>query len=310
MRPSSCNEGDAMRVFLTGATGFIGSAILPELIGAGHQVLGLTRSEEGAKAIIAAGAEVHRGSLEDLESLRSGAAQSDGVIHCAFNHDAFGSNDFSKFIANCELDGRAINALGDGLSSSNRPLIVSSGIGPWTPGQPVTEDVDPPADSPLPRVSEQAGLAQGAKGVNAGVMRLPQVHNTVKQGLVTMLIAVARAKGVSAYVGEGLNRWPAAHVLDVARLYRLALEKHEAGAKYHAVGEEGVGCREIAEAIGRGLKIPVVSIAPEEANAHFGFLGMFVGLDLRASSAITQERLGWRPSGPGMLEDLDNMRYF
>ncbi len=293
-----------MRVFVTGATGFIGSAIVPELINAGHQVLGLTRSDTGAKSLIAAGAEVHRGDLEDLESLRSGAAKSDGVIHTAFIHD------FSKFKENSEIDKRAIDTLGDALAGSDRPLIVSSGLALGSPRRPVTEDIDPPANSPMPRVSEQAGMSQTAKGVTAGVMRLPQVHNTVKQGLVTRLIAVAREKGVSAYVGEGLNRWSAAHVLDVARLYRLALEKHEAGARYHAVAEEGVPVRNIAEAIGRGLKVPVVSISPEEAGVHLGFLAMFAGLDLSASSAITQERLGWRPAGPGLIEDLNNMRYF
>ena len=293
-----------MRIFLTGATGFIGSAIIPELIHAGHQVLGLTRSDAGAQSLLAAGAEVHRGNLEDLESLRSGAAKSDGVIHCAFDHD------FSNFAANCEKDRRAIEALGAVLAGSDRPLIVSSGIGPLSPGRLATEDMDPPADSPMPRVSEQVAFAMIPQGVRASVVRLPQVHDTVKQGLVTFAIALAREKGVSAYVGDGSNRWPAAHVLDTARLYRLALEKQEAGAKYHAVAEEGVPVRNIAEVIGRGLKVPVVSMTPEEAGAHFGWLAMFAGLDLPASSAITQERLGWRPTGPGMLADLEQMRYF
>ena len=297
-----------MRVFLTGATGFIGSAIIPELIQAGHQVLGLTRSDEGVDSLKAAGAEPHRGHLEDLDSLRSGAAASDAVIHCAFIHD------FSKFKENSEIDKRAIEVMGDALAGSDHPLIVSGGIGPWAPGRLLTEDVDPPAQSPMPRVSEQAGIAQIPKGVRTGVMRLPQVHDTVKQGLVTYLIAVAREKGVSAYVGEGLNRWPAAHVLDVAHLYKLALEKlatdkHEAGARYHAVAEEGVPLREIAEAIGRGMKIPVVSISPEEAGAHFGFLGMFASIDTSASSEHTRKHLGWHPTGPGMIEDLNNMRY-
>lgn len=293
-----------MRIFLTGATGFIGSAIVPELISAGHQVLGLTRSDAGAQALIAAGAEVHRGELEDLESLHSGAAKSDGVIHTAFIHD------FSKFKESCDVDKRAIEALGSALAGSDRPLIVSSGLGGYAPGRILTEDVDPPAQSPMPRVSEQSAMAFLSQRVKAGVMRLPQVHNTVKQGLVTPLVAIAREKGVSAYVGEGLNRWPAAHVLDVARLYRLALEKHEAGARYHAVDEEGVPLRDIAEAIGRGLKVPVVSIPPDEARAHFGFYGTFAGLDLSASSAQTRERLGWRPVGPGLIADLDQMRYF
>jgi nucleoside-diphosphate-sugar epimerase len=293
-----------MRVFVTGATGFIGSAVVPELIKAGHQVLGLTRSEAGAKALAAAGAEVHRGDLEDLESLRSGAAASDGVIHLAFIHD------FSKFKENCEIDGRAIEALGSALAGSDRLLIVSAGIGPWKPGGLTTEDIDPPAQSPMPRVSEQSALALASKGVKAAVMRLPQVHDTVKQGLVTYRIAVAREKGVSAYVNDGLNRWPAAHVSDTALLYRLALEKHTAGAKYHAVDEEGVPLRDIAKVIGRGLKVPVVSLSAEEAAAHFGWLGMFVGLDLSASSAQTRERLDWHPTGPGMISDLERMDYF
>jgi nucleoside-diphosphate-sugar epimerase len=293
-----------MKVFVTGATGFIGSAIIPELINAGHQVLGLTRSDAGAKSLIALGAEPQRGDLEDLESLRGGAAKSDGVIHCAFNHD------FSKFAANCEMDKRAIEVLGSALAGSDRPLIVSSGLALGSPKRPVTEDVDPPANSPMPRVSEQSALSLRSQGAKAAVMRLPQVHDPVKQGLVTYLIAIAREKGVSAYVGEGINRWSAAHVLDVARLYRLALEKHESGARYHAVGEEGVPLRDIAEAIGKGLKVPVVSISPEEAHTHFGFLGKFAGLDLSASSAQTQQRLGWHPAGPGLIADLEQMRYF
>jgi len=292
-----------MRVFLTGATGFIGSAIIPELIGAGHQVIGLTRSEAGTEALTAAGAEVHRGDLEDLDSLRSGAAMSDGVIHCAFNHD------FSKFAENSQMDRRAIEALGGALAGSDRPLLVTGGIGLLAPGRSVTEDMDPPANSPTPRVSEQAALALVPQGVRASVVRLPQVHNTVKQGFVSYLIAVAREKGVSAYVGDGRNRWPAAHVLDTARLYRLALEKREAGARYHAVAEEGVPLRDIAEVIGRGLKVPVVSLSPEEAGPHFGFLASFVGLDMPASSALTQERLGWCPTGPGLIADLEQMQY-
>jgi nucleoside-diphosphate-sugar epimerase len=292
-----------MRVFVTGATGFIGLPVVKELIGAGHQVLGLARSDEGAQSLAAVGAEVHRGHLEDLESLRTGAALSDGVIHCAFIHD------FSKFKENSEIDERAIEALGSVLAGSDRPLIVSAGLGAWIPGRAVTEDIDPPAHSPTPRVSEQAAMALLKKGVKVSVMRLPQVHNTLKQGLITWLIAIAREKGVSAYVGDGLNRWSAAHVLDVARLYRLALEKHEAGARYHAVAEEGVPLRAIAEAIGQGLKVPVKSILAEEAGAQFGFLGLFVSRDAPASSAQTQERLGWHPTGPGLLTDLNNMTY-
>ncbi len=294
-----------MRIFLTGATGFIGSAIVPELIKAGHQVLGLTRSDAGAQSLVAAGAEVHRGNLEDLESLRSGAARSDGVIHCAFDHD------FSNFMANCEKDRRAIEALGDGLAGSDRPLLITSGtgMGGAVPGQPATEDHFDP-NHPNPRkASEVTGASVAERGVNVSVVRLPQVHNTVKQGLVTYAVQLAREKGVSAYIGDGLNRWPAAHVLDVARLYRLALEKHEAGSRYNAVAEEGVSMREIAEVIGRGLKVPVVSLPPEEASAHFGWLAMFAGLDMPASSTQTQQRLGWHPTGPKLIADLEQMRY-
>ena len=300
-----------MRVFLTGATGFIGSAIVPELINAGHQVLGLTRSDAGAQSLTAAGAEVHRGNLEDLETLRSGAAESDGVIHCAFDHSAFG-NDFSKFVEVCEKDRRAIEAIGDALRGSDRPLVITSGtgMGNAVPGQPATEDHFDP-NHPNPRkASEVAGASAAKRGVNVSVVRLPQVHDTVKQGLITYALQVAREKGASAYIGEGLNRWPAAHVLDVAHLYRLALEKHEAGSRYNAVAEEGVSMREIAEVIGRGLKVPVVSLSQEEAQAHFGWLAMFAGFDMPASSAITQQRLEWHPTGPGLIADLEQMRWF
>jgi nucleoside-diphosphate-sugar epimerase len=295
-----------MRIFLTGATGFIGSAIVPELINAGHQVLGLTRSDAGAQALIAAGAEPHRGQLEDLDSLRSGAAKSDGVIHCAFDHN------FTDFVAICEKDRRAIEALGDALVGSDRPLVITSGtgMGASAPGELAIEDHFD-ANHPNPRrASELAGVSVAERGVNVSVLRLPQVHDPVKQGLITYAIQLARAKGVSAYIGEGLNRWPAVHVLDAARLYRLAFEKRQAGSRYHAVAEEGISMREIAEVIGRGLKIPTVSIAPEQAPAHFGWLGMFAGYDMPASSALTQQRLGWHPTGPGLIADLERMRYF
>lgn len=295
-----------MRVFVTGATGFIGSALVPELIGAGHQVLGLTRSEAGAQTLAAAGAEAHRGSLEDLDSLRSGAAQSDGVIHCAFDHD------FSNFVANCEKDRRAIEALGAGLAGSDRPLVITSGtgMGSGEHGPLAREDIYNP-EHPNPRkASEQAGMALLQAGINLSVMRLPQVHDTVKQGLITPFVAIAREKGVSAYVGDGLNRWPAAAVQDVARLYRLALEKRQPGARYHAVAEEGISARAIAEVVGRGLKVPVVSLTPEEAAGHFGWMAMFMALDMPASSAHTRATLGWHPTGPGLIADLENMRYF
>ena len=293
-----------MRIFITGATGFIGTATVKELTSAGHKVLGMARSDQGAKSLAAIGADIHRGSLEDLDSLRKGAAASDAVIHLGFVHD------FSRFQENCEIDKRAIEALGSVLAGSNRPLIVTSGLaGLAAPGQLTTEDNVIPSDFPFPRVSEQTALSLVAKGVNASVMRLPQVHDTNKAGLVTYLIAVAREKGVSAYVAEGRNRWAAAHVRDVAHLYRLALEKHETGARYHAVAEEGVAVRDIAEVIGKGLKVPVVSLSTEEAQAHFGWLSVFAGNDVAASGAKTRKKLGWNPTGPGLIADLERMRY-
>lgn len=290
------------RIFVTGATGFIGIPVVKELIAAGNKVLGMARSDEGARSLAAIGAEVQRGSLDDLDSLRKGATAADAVIHLAFVHD------FSKFVENCQIDKRAIETLGSVLAGSDRPLIVTSGVaGLAGPGRVATEDMDVPPDFPFPRVSEQTALT--LKGVKASVMRLPQVHDPRKQGLVTYLIAIAREKGVSAYVGEGRNRWAAGHVSDAARLYRMTLEKHEAGAKYHAVGEEGVPMRDIAESIGRGLNIPVKSISPDEAQAHFGWLALFAASDLQASSQKTQKKLGWKPTGPGLIADLDRAEY-
>ena len=294
-----------MRVFLTGATGFIGSRIVPELIAAGHRVLGLTRSDAGARWLEEAGADAHRGTLEDPSSVASGAAQADAVIHTAFDHD------FSNFVGNCEKDRRVIEATGGVLAGSDRPLIITSGTGMGSaePGRSATEDVVD-WNNANPRIaSERAGAEQAAKGVSVAVVRLPQVHDTVKQGLITPLVAVARAKGVSAYVGQGVNRWPAAHVTDVARLYRLALERHETGARYHAVAEDGVPVRQIAEVIGAGLGVPVVSLPPAEAADHFGWLALFAGLDLPASSVWTRERLGWEPTGSGLIADLERMDY-
>ncbi|MDR7142589.1 SDR family oxidoreductase [Rhizobium sp. BE258] len=294
-----------MRIFLTGATGFIGSALVPELIGAGHEVIGMTRSDEGARALEAAGAKVYRGTLEDPESLRKGALEADGVIHTAFDHD------FSRFAENCQKDARAIAALGAALAGSDRPLIITSGTGMGNTefGELGSEDVFN-TSHPNPRVaSELAGQTLLDEGINLSVVRLPQVHDTFKQGLITPLIEITRQKGLAAYVGEGRNRWPAGHLSDVARLYRLAIERAESGARYNAVAEEGVEAREIAEAIGRGLKLPVRSISREEAAAHFGWLSIFTTIDFPASSAKTQAVLGWRPTGPSLISDLNAMQY-
>lgn len=294
-----------MHVFLTGATGFIGSRIVPELIAAGHQVTGLTRSETGARWLQAAGAQPYRGTLEEPETLARGAEGADAVIHTAFDHE------FSRFVENCAKDGRVITALASVLVGSDRPLIITSGIGLGNvgPGQPAIEQaVD--WNYPNPRVaSERAGADAAARGVSVAVVRLPQVHDPVKQGLITPYIDNARAKGSVGYLGDGSNRWSAAHVSDVARLYRLALEKHEAGARWHAVDEEGVPVRAIAEVVGAGLGLPVVSLSGDEAAGYFGWLGMFAGLDMIASSAWTRERLGWATTGPDLLTDLRAMDY-
>lgn len=296
-----------MRVFLTGATGFIGSAIVPELIGAGHQVLGLARSDAGAKSLAAAGAKVHRGDLEDLDSLRSGVAAADGVIHTGFNHD------FSRFKEVCEVDRRVIETFGAALAGSDRPIVITSGTALVSPGRLATEEsVSTITSADIPRVAtEDAATLMATQGVRAALMRLsPSVHGDGDHQFVPTLINIAREKGVSAYIGDGRNRWNAVHRLDAARLFRLALEKATAGARYHAVAEEGIAFRDIAEVIGRRLNIPVVSKSPEEAADHFGWMAAFAGLDCPASSKLTQERLGWRPVQPTLLTDLERGSYF
>lgn len=291
-----------MKVFVTGATGFIGSKVVPELIGAGHTVLGLTRSEKGAEALKAAGAEPLYGTIEDLEALKAGAGQSDAVIHLAFNHD------FSKIQENSENDRRAIETISEALLGTDKPFVSTGGVmvaGRKKDGLYDEDETKPEMN--FARVTEEATLAAVEKGVNGRVVRLSQIHDPHRQGLITFMTMLAIQTGVSAYVGDGNNLWAAAHVTDTVNLFRLVLEKGSKGSKWHAVGEEGIATKVIAETIGRRLNLPVVSLSPEEAPAHFGFLGYFIQLDAPASNAKTRERLGWNPTGPGLIEDLENL---
>lgn len=293
-----------MKVFITGASGFIGSVTIRELITAGHQVVGLARSDKSAAAVAAMGAEVLRGDLDDLDSLRRGAADADGVIHCAFMHD------FRDFAKAAEADRCAIEAIGAVLAGSDRPFVVSAGTPGLIEGRVTTED-DPTERSGIARYSETEALKLTAQGVRVSVMRLPRsVHGEGDHGFVARLISIAREKGVSAYPGDGACRWPAVHRLDAARLYRIALESAPAGTRLHAVGDEAIPVRDIASAIGRHLNLPVASVSPGEADAHFGFLGRVLLFDCPSTSALTQERFDWHPTQPGLLADIDAGHYF
>ncbi|MEN3745960.1 SDR family oxidoreductase [Sphingomonas sp. HF-S3] len=294
-----------MRVFLTGATGFIGSRILPELLASGHDVLAMTRSEDGARRLAEAGAHAHLATLEDIDALRAGAERADAIIHTAFDHD------FANFVANCEKDRRVISALGSVLRGSSCPLLITSGVAIGDPGdgRPALEAIFD-RRHPIPRIaSEEAGAELLEAGVDVRVVRLPQVHDTVKQGLISPYIDMARAKGRVAYLGDGLNCWSAGHVSDVARLYVRALDRGEKGARYNAVAEEGVPMREIAAAVATGLGLPLMSLDVQDASAYFGWMTGFAGLDTRASSAWTRERLEWQPTGPTLISDLEAMNY-
>ena len=294
-----------MRVFITGAAGFIGQATTKELIAHGHEVVGLARNDANVETLKKLGAKVYRGSLEDVESLKSAAKDADGVIHLAFIHD------FAKFAENGQIDKRAIEAMGDALAGTNKPFVVTSGTGFLAPGRLATEDDVSPAGEGVPRVSEAAAFAFAKRGVRVSAIRLPQVHGGEgKAGFVGYLYEVAKQKRVSGYVGDGHERWPSAHRDDVAVLYRLALEKGRAGAAYHAVAEEGVPTRAMADVFAKVLNVPLVSIKPEDAQAHFGFIAMFAGLDIPASSAKTRAELGWTPKGIGLIEDISRPSYW
>jgi nucleoside-diphosphate-sugar epimerase len=296
-----------MRVFVTGATGFIGSAIVRELVGAGHQVVGLARSDRAATALMGAGAEVRRGALGDLDSLRGGAAGSDGVIHTAFIHD------FSRIEESGRIDRLAVEALGAALEGSGCPLVIASATGILAPGRVGTEEDSPDPRSPGSHriASEAAAISLASRGVRSSLVRLARtVHGTGDRAFVPALIDIARRKGLSGYIGGGTNRWSAVHRLDAARLFRLALEEAPGGSVLHAVAEEGVRTRDLAEVIGRHLDLPVVSIAPNEASHHFGWLADFFEANGPASSALTRERMGWEPMHPGLISDLEQGHYF
>jgi nucleoside-diphosphate-sugar epimerase len=300
-----------MRIFVTGASGWIGSATVPELIGAGHQVVGLARSDASASALASAGAEVHRGTLDDLDSLRRAAATSEGVIHLAFDHEIAFSGDFQGA---ADSDRRAIETLGQALEGSDRPFVIASGTLGLASGREGTEEDrhDPDVLHAAPRIANaQAALSFATRGVRSSVVRLsPSVHGEGDHGFVATLVDIARNKGVSGYIGDGSNRWPAVHRLDAAHLFRLAVESAPAGSVLHGVADEGVPVRDIAEMIGRHLNLPVVSLAPEEAGEHFGWLAGFLAFDSPASSTLTRELLGWQPTQPGLIDDLEEGHYF
>ncbi len=294
-----------MRVFVTGATGFIGSAVVPELVAGGHQVIGLARSDASAEILVAAGAAVHPGSLDDLESLRSGATKADGVIHLAYNHD------FSQYEAAAQTDLLAIETFGAALEGSNRPLVIASGVLGLATGRVATEQDTPDVAAHPRALSSQRALSLAARGVQSSVVRLaPTVHGLGDRGFVAALIGIARTTGASGYIGDGQNRWPAIHRLDAARLFRTALESAPAGSVLHGIAEEGVSTRTIAEVIGRHLALPVVSIPTEGAGDHFGWLARFLAADIPASNALTRELLDWHPTHPGLIEDLERGHYF
>jgi nucleoside-diphosphate-sugar epimerase len=295
-----------MKVFITGATGFIGTAVTRELIDAGHKVLGLTRSEKGAQSLRAAGAEVHHGNIDDLETIHSGAAQADAVVHLAFKHD------FSDFAGVCEVDRRVVETIGNALAGSNKLMIITSGtaMAATGNGKLATEDGPILSSKQMPRAaSEEAANSFADRGVRVAIVRLPQVHDTHRAGLISYAVRIAREKGEVTYVGDGRNRWAAGHISDTARLYRLALEKTKSHAVYHAVGEEGVAAKKIAEAVARGMKLPARSITPEEAPEQLGWLAHFAAWDMPASSAITQKALDWKPTGPDLITDLNATDY-